>query len=211
MTMFAHVERAMTRLATGLALIGGTGLLFATIITCVSIILKLARRVLDALFGSSYVGDTIPWLHAILGEEELVTYGVGFALFAALPWAMIRKGHIRVDLFEPLFGSRFNKILDLLGDLTLAVLAYLIMTRQWFLIVKKSRGPKEGFGELLLQGDFGEAMGRISMNQESQILGMPLWPTYIVAEICVAAFFVTACFCVWRSTRVLFEISKSGV
>lgn len=201
----------MTGLAAGLALIGGAGLLFATAVTCTSILLKLIRRFADALFGAGPVGEALPWLSAILGEEELVTYGVGFALFAALPWVMIQKGHIKIDLFEPVFGLRFNRILDLLGDLVLASLAYLILTRQWFLIFQKARGSKASLSELLLQGDFAEAVDRIRMSQESQILGLPLWPTYIVAELCVIVFFIVACFCVLRSARLLFQPIKAGV
>lgn len=209
MTVYDRTEKAITRLAAGLALIGGIGLLFATAVTCLSILLKLARRLLDALFGTASVGETLPWLHAILGEEELVTYGVGFALFAALPWVMLKKGHIKIDLFEAVFSYRFNRMLDVLGDLILAVLAYLIMTRQWFLIFKKARGSKEPLGELLLQGDFAQTMDRVRTSQESQILGLPLWPTYVVAEFCVIAFFIVACFCVLRSLRALFQPTKT--
>ncbi|MGH1464475.1 MAG: TRAP transporter small permease [Cognatishimia sp.] len=194
----------MTRFAAALAILGGFGLFFATVTTCISIILKLFRRLLDMFFGSTAVSDALPWLHAILGEEELVTYGVGLALFTALPWVMIKKGHIKIDLFQPVFGRRFNAFLDLVGDLVLASLAYLIMTRQWFLIFKKARGSKEPLGELILQGDVAQILDRARTSQESQILGLPLWPTYIVAEICVIAFFVVACFCVWRSARNLF-------
>ena len=201
----------MNRFAAGLALLGGAGLIFATVLTCVSIILKMVRRGADAMFGASWVADTLPWLRAILGEEELVTFGVGFALFAALPWVMIQRGHIKVDLFEPLFGDRLNRVLDLLGDLAFATLAYLILTRQWFLIFKKARGSKEPLGNLILQGDFSQAASRIRDAQESQILGVPLWPTYIIAELCVIAFFVIACFCVLRSVRALIVAPRKGI
>ncbi len=211
MTGFDRIEHGMTKLAAGLALLGGAGLIFATVVTCISIVLKLFRRGLDSLFGAQYVGDLMPWLRPILGEEELVTYGVGFALFAALPWVMIRKGHIKVDLFEPLFGRRMNRVLDLFGDILLAVIAYLILTRQWFLVFKKARGSKEPLGELLLGGNFAEAADRIRSSQESQILGLPLWPTYMVAEFCILVFFVVALFCVFRSARALVVPQRAGV
>ncbi|MEN0001613.1 MAG: TRAP transporter small permease subunit, partial [Pseudomonadota bacterium] len=121
----------MIRFAAGLAIIGGAGLLFATLVTCVSIVLKMLRRGADALFGNTTIAENLPWLRSILGEEELVSFGVAFALFAALPWVMIQKGHIRIDLFKPAFGDRLNRFLDLLADLVLAALAYLILTRQW--------------------------------------------------------------------------------
>ena len=209
MTVFDRVDRATHRFAAGLALLGGLGLIFATAATCLSILLKLARRSLDALWGTEAVGTALPWLHALLGEEELVTYGVGLALFAALPWVMVNKGHIKVDLFEPLFSGRFNRFLDLLGDVILCALAWLILTRQWFLIFKPARRKQEPMLDLLLQGDLVGALARMETRQESQILGLPLWPTYIVAEVCVLAFFVVACVCVWRSARAFLSAPHS--
>lgn len=194
----------MERFAASLALLGGAGLIFATLVTCVSILLRLGARLMGGLMGPAWVTDALPWLHTILGEEELVTYGVGLALFAALPWVMIKRGHIRIDLFAPLFGRYLNRALDLIADTSLAALAYLIMTRQWFLIFAKARRGQEPLLTLLFQGDFTEAADRVRSAQESQILGIPLWPTYIVAEICVIGFFIVACFCVWRSARALF-------
>lgn len=201
--MFHRIEAFMTRAAAALALLGGLGLIFATVVTCVSILLKLARRIADGLFDSIALAEAVPWLRPVLGEEELVTFGVGFALFAALPWVMIRKGHIRIELFEPMFGLRMNRVLDLLGDAILAGLAYLILTRQWFLVFKPARRSQEPMTELLLSGDFAGALSRLNDADESQILGLPLWPTYLVAELCVIAFFVVALFCVWRSARAV--------
>lgn len=203
--MFDRIETYVTRLAASLALIGGLGLIFATGITCISIILKMLRRVADAFFDSAAVGEALPLLRSVLGEEELVTYGVGFALFAALPWVMIQKGHIKIELFQPVFGERLNRVLDLVGDIVLATLAYLIMTRQWFLVIKPARRNQEPFMELFLSGDFAGALSRLNDAEESQILGLPLWPTYIAAEICVIAFFIVAMFCVWRSARALLD------
>ncbi len=209
MTLFDRTEQVVTRFAAGLALLGGMGLLAATAVTCASILLKLARRLLDMAFDPITVGEAVPWLHAILGEEELVTYGVGLALFAALPWVMINKGHIRIDLFETAFSAQFNKFLDVVSDICLAVLAYLILTRQWFLIFKKARGSKDPLLDVLLQGDLAQAADRVRSSQESQILGVPLWPTWVVAEICVFAFFIVACFCVLRSTRAFLQTRRS--
>ena len=201
--MFDRVERVMTGMAATLAIIGGLGLIFATLVTCTSIVLKLLRRGADQVMESATVGETLPWLRSILGEEELVTYGVGFALFAALPWVMIRRGHITIDLFKPAFGTRFNRLLDLIGDIVLAALAYLIFTRQWFLVFRPARRNQEPMIDLILAGDIAAALDRLNAREESQILGLPLWPTYIVAEICVAAFLAVALFCVWRSARAL--------
>ncbi|MEM8788445.1 MAG: TRAP transporter small permease subunit [Pseudomonadota bacterium] len=207
--MIDRLEIYITRLCAGLALLGGLGLLFATAVTCLSILAKLARRMLDAAFAGP--DPAWAWLRPILGEEELVTYGVGFALFAALPWVMIRKGNIKIDLFRPAFGDRVNRALDLAGDVALAAIAYLIMTRQFGLIFRGPRRDEPGFWQLFFTGDWPPLGDRLRATQESQILGIPLWPTWVVAEICVVAFFVTACFCVLRSGRdMLHPTSGAG-
>lgn len=203
MTGFDRLEQGVTRFAAFVAILGGLGLIFATLATCLSILLKLLRRLLDAMLGGFF--ETAPWafIRPILGEEELVTYGVGFALFAALPWVMVQKGHIKIDLFESLFSHRFNKLLDLVGDIALAAIAYLILTRQWFLIFKPARREQEPMLTELINGNWSVIGDRLRDSQESQILGLPLWPTYIIAEICVILFFLVALFCVLRSTRDL--------
>lgn len=197
---FGHL---IDRACIALALVGGLGLIAATLVTCLSIVGKLARRGLDALFGASSSPDVVAWITPILGEEEIVQLAVGAALFAALPLAMIRRAHIRVDLFQPLFGDRLNRWLDLVADFSLAVIAYLILTRQWFLIFKAPRGDDPLWGELLLSGNWAEIADRLRSNIESQVIGIPLWPTYVFAQFCVAAFLVVALYCVARSLRAV--------
>lgn len=201
MTKFDQTERAFERFSAALAILGGLGLIFATVVTCTSIILKTIGRIITSVSGE--LPEALSVFRPILGEEEIVTYGIGVALFAALPWVMIRKGHIKIDLFHPFFSYRFNRFLDLLGDIALTVIAYLILTRQWGLIFKSPRRSEPSFFESMLAGDFETLGGLMRTSQESQILGLPLWPTYIVAEICVLFFFITACFCVLRSARDL--------
>ncbi|MEM7464331.1 MAG: TRAP transporter small permease [Pseudomonadota bacterium] len=204
MTSFARIEAIFDRVATAMALIGGLGLLFATVSTCLSIILKMTRRFLDTTASGFLDPEIWSSIRPILGEEELVQYSVGFALFSVLPLVMIRRGHIRIDLFESRFGTRANRLLDLIGDIALAAIAYLIMTRQWGLIFARPRRNQETLSELLFQGDLTAIFDRVRTAQETQILGLPLWPFYIVAEICIIAFFVVAVFCVIRSARTLF-------
>lgn len=201
--MFAAVDRWIERVAAGVALVGGLGLIFAVAVTCLSVVLKALRRSLDSFFGGFF--ETMPWggLRPVLGEEELVSYAVGFALFSALPWVMLKKGHIRIDLLEPYFGGRLNRWLDVAGDLALLLIAYLIMTQQWYLIIKKARRSQEPLLDLLFAGDWAQALGRVRVRDESQILGLKLWPMHVVAEVCVILFFITAAFCCVRSARAL--------
>ena len=108
---FARLEQAVERLCIWVAVAGGLGLLAATVVTCVSILLKLLRRTLDAANLNIAALENV---RPILGEEEIVQYGVALALFAALPYVMFAKGHITVDLFKSAFGARLNHLLDLL-------------------------------------------------------------------------------------------------
>ena len=199
--MFDRIERVLTRASAALAILGGAGLILATLVTCLSILSKLAGRAVVALTDG--VPDGLSWLGPILGEEEIVSFAVGFAVFAALPWVMITRGHIRVDLFRPVFGDRLNRLLDLVADAAMALVAWLILTRQWAQIIRPARRSEEPFLSELLAGNWGAWSDRLRAAQESQILGVKLWPTYVVAEVCVLAFFIVALFCVWRSARSL--------
>lgn len=197
------MDRVVARLCKCVAVLGGLGLLFAICVTCVSIVLKITRRALDSTLGHLPSGDAWAAIRPILGEEELVQYAVGLALFAALPWAAYTRAHIKVDFFEPRFGERFNKLLDLLGDLLFMALAYLILTRQWYKIFKKPRRNSESELELLFRGDFTAFLSRIRAADETQILGIKLWPLYSVAEFLLLIFFLVTVFCVIRSARAL--------
>ncbi len=203
MITFQHIENIIEKFARALAVLGGLGLLVATVITCLSIALKLIRRLLDSTLGTS---DSWAFIRPILGEEELVQYGVGFALFAVLPLVMLKGGHIRIDLLKSRFSRQTNLFLNVLGDIALTVFAYLIMTRQWGLIFKKTRKNQETLPELLWQGDFTSITDRLRSTLESQVLGIPLWPLYLVAEACIVVLFITALFCCIRSLRQFFHI-----
>ena len=204
-----RVGRWLSAMAAGLALIGGLGLIFAIVVTCVSIILKVTRRALNSIIPDFANVDGYTWLRPVLGEEELVQYAVGIALFSALPWVMLKRGHIRIDIFEPVFGKVFNRILDFVADFSLMTVAYLILTRQWFLIFKKARRSQEPMMDLILAGDFAGALGRLRVNPESQILSLKLWPFYVIAEVCVLLFLLVAIYCTVRSFFAIFFVPKT--
>lgn len=200
--MFARLDTFVQRLCIGVAVTGGLGLLAATLVTCLSILMKLARRAMENI---GWTPDALDWLRPILGEEELVQYGVALALFAALPYVVYAKGHITIDLFKPTFGTRFNRLLDLLGDIALAALAYLLFTRQWTLLFKPARRNDRPWLTEFLTGNWAEILDRLKDRPESQILGIKLWPTYLIAELLTALFFAVALFCIARSTRALIQ------
>lgn len=207
--MFSAVEKILQRLTRLAAIAGGAGLLFAVGVTCASIFGKLLRRLLNAALDG---GDSsLPsWIGPILGEEELVQYAVGIALFAALPWLTLQKGHIGVDLLKDFLGEKTNRLLDFLGQFFFAGIVYLIMTQQWFLIFYKTRHGQDGLAQLLFDGDWAEFSERLRRADESQILGIPLWPMYAAAEACVVLLFIVSVFCLLRGGRDLAFCYKKG-
>lgn len=198
--MFDRLDRFIERLCIWVAVVGGLGLIAATVVTCVSIILKLARRAMEA---GGWTPSTLDWVRPILGEEELVQYGVAFALFAALPYVAYAKGHITIDLFKGRFSDGLNKAFDLVSDVILFVLAYLLFTRQWTLLFSPARRDDLSWAHEFFTGNWAELADRLRDRQESQILGIKLWPTYLVAEVLTALFVIVAAFCALRSARAL--------
>ncbi len=194
------MERFVRRSAKFLACLGALGLIFAGLLTGLSILLRLIRRMIDALLGTAFAAEHAPWIGSILGEEELVSLGVGAALFAALPLVTLERKHLRINLLKPIFHKKVNALLDLLSDLAFAFIAYLILTRQWFLLYKKpGRDLEHGAFEHLFRGDVDAFLDGLWLEPESQIIGFPLWPTYLVAEVAVFLFFLCACLCVVQS------------
>ena len=193
------------RLTRWLAILGGLGLLFAILVTCISIILKATRRSLDFLFSSA--SDPAAWsfIRPILGEEELVQYAVGVALFTALPWCMLNRGHVRIDVFEPLFGQRLNRILDFIADASLSFVAFLILTRQWGLLIKQPRRSEDSMIELIFSGNWEVLWTWVRTRPETQILGIKEWPFFMFAEFCIAVFLVVGLYCCAQSLVRVFD------
>lgn len=208
--MFALIEKTLARVTRAAAIAGGIGLLAAVGITCLSIIGKLLRRLFNALAGTETDIFLLSDIGPILGEEELVQYAVGFALFTALPWLAFTRGHIAVDLLKPFFNRALNALLELGGSLVLALFVYFLMTRQWFLIFKKTRLNQDTLPQLLLGGDWGGVISRLRLREESQILAIKLMPLYAVAELCLILLFVVSVFCVARDFRALLRLPKGS-
>lgn len=209
---YAAVERVVQQLARGLAVLGGLGLLAAIAITCLSILGKLCRRLLNAVFGADFTPPWLAWARPLLGEEELVQYAVGLAVFAALPWLTLQQGHITINLLEKRFSQTANRLLNLCGNAIFCAVVYMMMTQQWFLLFHKARVSQPALVELLWRGEFAGIAARLRVHDESQILGMKLLPLYAVAEVCVIFLFVVSVFCVLRSVREVRreQVSNAG-
>ena len=108
------MRTAVERLAAWTALAGGLVLLALVAMVCISI----AGRALTGI-----------GLRPIPGDYELVEVGVGFAVFAALPWCHLKRSHAAVDLLAPALSARTNRVIDALIDLLVLAIALLIAWR----------------------------------------------------------------------------------
>lgn len=153
------------RLSRAMALLGGAVLIALVVMTCLSI----AGRALIPL-----------GLSPIRGDFEWIELGMGFAIFAFLPWCQFSRGHAAVDLLRPVFGPVLNRAIDLVVDVLMLAAAAVIAWRLWLGMLDKRR-----FGEttFILQAD--------------------VWIAYAAALAGALGFVLVAAVCVWRSGRAL--------
>jgi TRAP-type C4-dicarboxylate transport system permease small subunit len=114
--------RAANGVARWLAIAGGVVLLAMIVIVVVSVI------------GRAFI-----WagLKPILGDYELITVGMGFAIFAFLPIAHISRGHALVSLVTDNFGPRANAWILVVTDFMMLVASAFIAWRLWFGMLDK--------------------------------------------------------------------------
>ena len=133
----------MSRLATGMAILGGVVLSLIVVLVCLSVI----GRVLNDMFHG-ILGDLMPGISQwaldrgvgpINGDFELVEAGVAFAIFAFLPLCQITSGHASVDIFTAKLGSRANRLLRMVTDIVFAVVLIIIAVQLYAGMASKMR------------------------------------------------------------------------
>lgn len=152
-------------LAKLLAILGGVILTALALMTVVSII---GRALI-------FLG-----LGPVPGDFELVEQGVGVAIFWFLPWCMLQRGHVTVDILFDRFPRGVQAVLTLIGNLILAAIAIVIARQLWL-----------GLSEKLAYGD------------TTWILGIPIWYGYSLAMVGAALFVVTALWVVFMDLRAV--------
>lgn len=165
--MLSFLSQRLARLAhqlahkvsLGLAIAGGVLLLALVLLTVLSI---LGRELAALAFLSEMLGP-------IPGDYELIELGMGFAIFAFLPWAHWINAHASVDLLRPLFGKRINLALDMVRDGLMLLFAFFLARQLWLGMLDKQ-----------------------SYEETSFILQIPLWWGY-GAGLIGALLFVLIC------------------
>lgn len=86
---------------------------------------------LSAMIFLSIAGRTLSGLGLgpIQGDFELVEIGTALAVFCFLPWAHITRSHAVVDLFWNMYPNWLQNILDILSDVLMLILWFLLIWR----------------------------------------------------------------------------------
>ncbi|UYO01378.1 MAG: TRAP transporter small permease [Devosia sp.] len=92
-----------------------------------------------AMVVVSVVGRALLWigLRPITGDYELVSVGMGFAIFAFMPWAHLTRGHALVSLVTDSFGQTINNWILVITDTMMLALSAFIAWRLYFGMMDK--------------------------------------------------------------------------
>lgn len=153
--------RMASGLAKAMAVLGGLTLVAMTVMVVASVI-----------------GRALIWagLKPITGDYELVSIGMGFAIFAFLPWVHLERGHALVSLLTDIFPKALNAWLLVITDLLMLIAAAFIAWRLYDGTQDKLR-----YGETTL------------------LLGFPLGWGYALALIGAVAFVIVSIYVFGRS------------
>lgn len=148
------VDQLVQALAKSMALLGGAVLCAVILMVGVSVfgrtIADLLHPLRDTVPAAGYLLDL--GIGAIRGDYEWVEAGMGFVVFAFMPWAALHHAHARVDLFAPYMPQGLRRLTHLLGlwgfTLAFCVIAVMLGLGTW---------------------------SKYQSGQTSFILGLPVW------------------------------------
>lgn len=107
----------VTWLARALAIAGGIVLAAVVVMTVASVTGRALVRL---------------GLGPVPGDFELVQAGVGFSVFAFLPWCQLNRGHATVDILTSLFPGRVNHLIDLAAEILMTLVLGLIAWQLYY-------------------------------------------------------------------------------
>lgn len=155
----------VTWLARWLALAGGVVLVAMTMLTVVSVV------------GRSLVSIG---LAPVEGDFELVQAGVGFAVFAFLPWCQLRRGHATVDVFTSFLPDRANHVIDVVAEVLMSIVVILIAWRL-----------------------FSGTMEKMRYGETTFILQYPIWWSYAACLVAAAIGVPVSLYVTWLRIKEL--------
>lgn len=162
------MHRVLLGLSRLMAILGGAVLSVLVLVTCLSILGRLANGFLHGATAQSLAPGLANWLVAagvgpIRGDFELVEAGMAFAVFAFLPYCHISGGHAAVDVFTARLPPRPARVLAWAIELAFAAALVLIAVQL-----------------------YGGMVGKRQSAQTTFLIEFPVWWAY-AASLCGAA------------------------
>lgn len=158
-----NLSAIIALLARSLAVAGGLVLVVLTILTVVSI-----------------TGRSLIWagLSPVPGDFELVEAGVGFAVFAFLPWCQFKRGHATVDIFTNFLPPAANRVIDLVTEILMTVFITAVAWRLWYGMLDKMR-----------------------YNETTFILQFPVWWPYVACMVAAVIGVIVSFYLLYERVR----------
>ena len=152
-----------------MAYVGGALLLALILATCISIV---GRELSKIGIGPG----------PIEGIFELTKIGVAAAAFAFLGWCQYQRGQAAVDLLKPTFGGVGNRLIDVMTDALMLLIA-VILTYRLYLGMEKKRTA--------------------FFPETTTILEFPVWIAYSFGLVGLTALIFVSLFCVVRACALV--------
>jgi TRAP-type C4-dicarboxylate transport system permease small subunit len=144
------------------------------------LLLVLVVMTVISITGRAFVGvfdfPPLDRLGPVPGDFEMVSAGCAVAVCAFLPWCQLNRGHVTVDVFITPLSDRVKAVLTLIGNILMTGATILIAWRLQLGLADK-----------------------LSYNETTMILEMPVWYGYAGAVVGLWAFALTSAYTVWRS------------
>lgn len=163
--------------------------------------------VISVVTVASIIGRALLWagLGPVRGDFEIVETGCAIAIFFFLPLAQLKRGHVTVDVFVQTLPERGRAFFGFVGDVLIAVVAYVIVWRLWL-----GFGEKFPYGSDAIRDALG--MGYKPFYPETTYeLELPIWYPYGVSVLGAALFFVVSAYTVWRSLNWVLDGTEERV
>lgn len=157
-----------------------------------AVLAAMAVMTVSSITGRALIGFG---LGPVPGDFELVEMASAIAVFSFLPWCHFNRGHVTVDILVDRFPTRVRLFLTVIGEITVAVVAWLVLWRHFV-----------GFGERLPYGsrELRDALGfgmKPFFPETTFILGLPMWYGYALSLVGATLFFVVALYAIWRAVN----------
>ena len=159
----ARVGRIVGRWVLWLAVAGGLVLAALAVMTITSVIGRGASSAFDVL-------------GPVRGDFELVIMGTAIAIFAFLPYAQYRRGHVAVEIATRWASPRTKAFLAIIANTLMTAAAFLIA---WRLHVG--------------------LLDKIDNGETTFIVGIPTWWAYAGCAVGAWTMVAASLYTIWRS------------